>query len=272
MGSQARYEDKVCVVTGAASGIGLATTQRLLGEGATVIGGDINPDGLERVATELGGRFSPVVCDVARESDVEELVAAAISAHRKLDAAFNIAGLGDLAPITDMPEEMWDRVMSVTLKGVFLSIKHEARAMRESGGGAIVNVASINCRQPTPGLTAYATAKAGVDMLTRSAAVELGEFGIRVNTLSPGIVITPATSFFTQDMPHAREAYLATIPLGRFGEATDIAGAATFLASDDAAWVSGANLFIDGAESLTGYPSLMKLVGAVPAEVSRAGA
>lgn len=269
MSSRADYEGKVAVVTGAASGIGLATVRRLLDQGAQVVGGDLNEDALSEVAGELEAGFTPVVTDVSSESDVEALVGTAVSAHGRLDAAFNVAGIGDLAPIVDMPEELWDRVMGVTLKGVFFSLKHEARAMTEAGG-AIVNVASINCRQPTAGLTAYATAKAGVEMLTRSAAVELGEQGIRVNTISPGIVNTPATSFFVEGMPHAREAYLETIPMGRFGEADDIAAASVFLASDDAGWVSGANLFVDGAESLTGYPSLMKLVGEVPAEVSQA--
>ena len=263
------YEGKVAVVTGVASGIGLATARRLLDDGAQVVGGDLNEEALGEVAEELGERFTPVVTDVSSEGDVERLIGTAVADHGRLDAGFNVAGIGDLAPIVDMPEELWDRVMSVTLKGVFFSIKHEARAMSK-GGGAIVNVASINCRQPTAGLTAYATAKAGVDMLTRSAAIELGEHGIRVNTLSPGIVNTPATNFFVEGMPHARDAYLETIPMGRFGEADDIAAAAAFLASDDAGWVSGANLFVDGAESLTGYPSLMKLVGEVPAEVSHA--
>ena len=194
MSPGAQFDGKVAVVTGAASGIGLAIVRRLLDSGAKVVGGDLNEEGLGEVSGDLGDAFTGVVADVSSESDVEALIAAATDAHGRLDAGFNVAGIGDLAPITDMPEELWDRVMSVTLKGVFFSIKHEARAMSGNGGGAIVNVASINCRQPTAGLTAYATAKAGVDMLTRSAAVELGEQGIRVNTLSPGIVNTPATN------------------------------------------------------------------------------
>lgn len=270
MSSNNQYGDKVTLVTGAASGIGLAIVKRLIEGGATVVGGDVNEEGLNEVAGELGEKFKPVVGDVSAERDVEALVAAATSEGR-LNAAFNVAGIGDLAPLTQMPEELWDRVMNVTLKGVFFSIKHEAATMVDAGGGgAIVNVASINCRQPTAGLAAYATAKAGVDMLTRSAAVELGEHGIRVNTLSPGIVNTPATSFFVEGMPAARDAYLETIPMGRFGEADDIAAAALFLASEEATWVSGSNLFVDGAESLTGYPSLLKFVGDVPAEVSKA--
>ena len=124
------------------------------------------------------------------------------SAARRVDAAFNVAGIGDLAPIVEMPEELWDRVMNVTLKGVFFSIKHEARAMIRRGG-AIVNVASIN-RQPTAGLTAYATAKAGVDMLTRSAAVELGEHGIRGTPCPRGSSIPPPPRSSSRDAECAR--------------------------------------------------------------------
>jgi NAD(P)-dependent dehydrogenase (short-subunit alcohol dehydrogenase family) len=268
MSSTANYEGKVAVVTGAASGIGLATVRRLLDGGAKVVGGDLNEETLNDVAKELGDGFTPVVGDVSSESDIEELVATATSEHGRLDAGFNVAGIGDVAPIVEMTEELWDRVLSVNLKGVFFAIKHEARAMLE-GGGAIVSVASINSFQPAAGIAAYSTAKAGVEMLTRQAAIELGEHGIRVNAISPGIVSTPLTTFMTET-PTIRDAYLGTIPMGRLGDPDDIAAAATFLASDDAGWVSGANLVVDGAESLTGYPNLLKLVSEVPAEVSHA--
>lgn len=260
-----RYEHKVAIVTGAASGIGLAVARRLLAEGASVVGGDIAADGLVAVARELGDRFVPVETDVSAEGDVKALVAVATERFGRLDAAFNVAGIADLAYIVDLPVERWDRIMEVTLRGVFLGIKHAAAAMIDgAAGGAIVNIASINCRVPTNGLSAYATAKAGVEMLTRSAAVELGPHQIRVCAISPGLVDTPATAFFAKELPEVRDAFLRTIPMGRTGRPEDIAAAAAYLASDDATWVSGANLFVDGAESLTGYPDLMTLVGGVP--------
>jgi NAD(P)-dependent dehydrogenase (short-subunit alcohol dehydrogenase family) len=262
-----RYEGKVAVVTGAASGLGLATARRLVADGGVVVGGDIAADGLETVAAELGERFVPQLADVGIEAEVKALVDIATERFGRLDAAFNVAGIADLAFIVDLPIERWNKVMEVTLRGVFLGIKHAAAAMIAGGqGGAIVNIASINCRVPTAGLSAYATAKAGVEMLTRSAAVELGRHGIRVCAISPGLVDTPATSFFAVGLPEVRDAFLRTIPMGRVGRPEDIAAAATFLASDDATWISGANLFVDGAESLTGYPDLMELVGAVPEE------
>jgi NAD(P)-dependent dehydrogenase (short-subunit alcohol dehydrogenase family) len=260
-----RYQGKVAVVTGAASGIGLAVAQRLLAEGASVLGGDIAADALRTVAERLGDRFAGLVTDVSEEADVKALVAGAIDRFGHLDAAFNVAGIADLAYIVDLPVERWNRVMDVTLRGVFLGIKHAAAAMIDAGaGGAIINIASINCRVPTNGLSAYATAKAGVEMLTRSAAVELGPHRIRVCAISPGLVDTPATAFFARELPAVRDAFLQTIPMGRTGRPEDIASAAAYLASDDATWVSGANLFVDGAESLTGYPDLMTLVGGVP--------
>jgi NAD(P)-dependent dehydrogenase (short-subunit alcohol dehydrogenase family) len=265
--SMARYDRKVAVITGAASGLGLATARRVIAEGGTVIGGDIAADGLDAVASELGERFVPQLADVAVEAEVKALVTTATERFGRLDAAFNVAGIADLALIVDLPVDRWNRVMEVTLRGVFLGIKHAAAAMIASGeGGAIVNIASINCRVPSAGLSSYATAKAGVEMLTRSAAVELGPHRIRVCAISPGLVDTPATAFFASGLPEVRDAFLRTIPMGRVGRPEDIAAAATFLASDDATWISGANLFVDGAESLTGYPDLIELVGGVPEE------
>lgn len=255
------------MVTGAASGIGLAVATRVLAEGGQVVGADIAAEQLETVALTLGERFVPVVTDISSEPAVRTLVEAATARFERLDAAFNVAGIADLARIVDLPVERWNRVMEVTLRGVFLGIKHTAAAMIAGGrGGAIVNIASINCRVPSNGLSSYATAKAGVEMLTRSAAVELGPHQIRVCAISPGLVDTPATSFFAEGMPEVREAFLRTIPMGRVGRPEDIAAAAAYLASDEASWVSGANLFVDGAESLTGYPDLMALVGGVPDE------
>ena len=179
-----------------------------------------------------------------------------MSQFGRLDIAVNCAGLGFAVPLVEQTEAQWDTVLDVNLKGVFLCLKHEARAMAAGGrGGVIVNIASINARQPAEGLSAYCAAKAGVEMLTRCAAMELGPQGVRVVGIGPGLVDTPLTAF-QQERPHVREAFLANIPLGRVGAPRDIANAAVFLASDDASWISGDTLFVDGAELTKKYPEL----------------
>jgi len=242
-----RFDGKVAVVTGGASGIGAAIAERLAGEGASVVVGDVNTD--------------DVRCDVTVEADVEALVATAVERHGGLHLAVNCAGVGTFAPIVEHPVEEWDRVVDICLKGVFLSVKHEARAMRDGGaGGAIVNIASINARQPGEGMAAYCSAKAAVEMLTRCAALELGSAGIRVNGIGPGLVDTPLTAY-AKDMPVVGGAYLRNTPLGRTGQPGDIAAAACWLMSEEASWVSGDTLFVDGAALTREYPRFFDLLG-----------
>jgi meso-butanediol dehydrogenase/(S,S)-butanediol dehydrogenase/diacetyl reductase len=260
-----RYKGKTAVVTGGASGIGLAITRRLLEEGAAVVVADINEASLAQVNSEFGDRIEGIRVDVRREADVEAMVAAAVRRFGGLDAGFNAAGLGGGGLITDMTEEAWDLTVDVCLKGAFFSVKHEARQMMAQGrGGAIVNISSLNSHVPMFGGAAYTCAKAGVEMLGKNAALELGEHKIRVNTISPGLTATPLTAGITQ-LPGATEAYLERIPLGRVGQPEDIAAAATFLGSDDAGYVSGTNLFVDGAWEWTGYPDLRPFLAAMQA-------
>ena len=248
--------DKVALITGGASGIGREIARIYVEEGAHVVLGDRNGVLVTDAAKELGGAAVAVEMDVTRETDVERAVAAAVSRFGRLDIGVNCAGLGVSVPLTEQTEAQWDTVVDVCLKGVFLSVKHEARAMVAAGhGGAIVNIASINARQPGEGLSAYCAAKAGVEMLTRVAAMELGPHGVRVVGIGPGLIDTPLSTF-QRDRPHVREAFLANIPLGRVGTARDIANAAVFLASDDASWVSGDTLFVDGAELTKKFPEL----------------
>lgn len=242
-----RLDGRVGVVTGGASGIGNATARLLRDEGATIVVGDLQP----------AEGFESVVCDVRVEAEVEALCQAAVDRHGRLDIAVNCAGLGTLAPVVDQTEEQWDLVVDVCLKGVFLSTKHEARRM--TGGGVIVNIASINARQPAEGMSAYCTAKAGVEMFTQVAAMELGPQGIRVCGIGPGFVDTPLTQY-ARDIPAFRDAYVESIPLGRAGSPDDIAKAALFLVSDDASWVSGTTFFVDGAELTRAYPRMLDIV------------
>jgi NAD(P)-dependent dehydrogenase (short-subunit alcohol dehydrogenase family) len=171
-----------------------------------------------------------------------------------LDLAFNCAGLSVGGEILDLAEDDWDTTVDICLKGVFLSVQHEARAMRERGG-AIVNIASLNSHVPMTGGSAYACAKAGVEMLSRNAALELAPHRIRVNTVSPGLTDTPLTAALRQSK-ELEQAFMDRIPMKRWGTPEEMASAALFLASDDAGYISGANLFVDGAWETTGYPDL----------------
>jgi NAD(P)-dependent dehydrogenase (short-subunit alcohol dehydrogenase family) len=266
---EGRYAGKVAVVTGAASGIGRATATRLVAEGAFVVGGDVNVDGLEALAAELGERFVGQRCDVTSESDVAALVATAVD-HGGLHAAFNIAGASRAGLIVDLTEADWDFTVDLCLKGVFLGVKHEAKQMiTQGGGGAIVNIASLNSRVPMFFGVAYSAAKAGVVMIGQTAALELGEHGIRVSTVSPGLTDTPLVAALTGD-EEANTAYLERIPLKRPATPEDIASAALYLASDDATYITGVNLFVDGAWEQTGYPDLRPAFGRIMAAMAEA--
>lgn len=253
-----RLVGKVGVITGGASGIGLATVMRFVQEGARLAVGDRNAGALAQLGDELGDAIATEVVDVTEEADVARLVARAQADYGPLDVAVNCAGVGTFAPIFAHPVEDWRSTVDICLTGVFLAVKHEAAAMRESGGGAIVNIASINAKVPAKGLGAYCSAKAGVEMLTRVAALELGPDQVRVTGIGPGFVDTPLTEY-ARMVPAIRDGYVSTIPVGRAGRPEDIADAALFLVSDEATWVSGETLYVDGAESTFGYPDLATL-------------
>ena len=256
-----RFANKVAVVTGAASGIGAAISRRLLAEGASVVAADLNAEQLKQMETEFAGKLAGVVADVTREDAVANMVATAIERFGGLDVAFNVAGAARGGPITDLTEADWDWTVDLVLKGVFLSTKHEARQMRERGvRGAIVNISSLNAHVPMWGGSPYAAAKAGVEMFTKNAALELGGEGIRVNAILPGLVATPLTSSFTENEP-LKQDFLNRIPLGRPASPEDIAAPALYLASDDAAYVTGTSLVVDGGWEITNYPDLSKYSG-----------
>jgi len=251
-----RYEGKVAVVNGAASGIGRAIVRRVVAEGGVVAAGDVVAEGLQSLQEELGDAVGTFVGDVTVEADAEALVALAVDRFGGLDAAFHVAGASKAALIVDLTEEDWDFTVDLCLKGVFLGVKHQAKQMiAQGGGGAIVNIASLNSRVPMFFGVAYSAAKAGVVMIGQTAALELGEHGIRVSTVSPGLTDTPLVAALTGD-EEANNAYLERIPLKRPATPEDIASAALYLASDDATYITGVNLFVDGAWEQTGYPDL----------------
>jgi len=260
-----RFDQQAAVVTGAASGIGLAIARRFVAEGGRVAAGDIDQAGLEALQAELGDRVATVRGDVTSEADVEALVATCADRFGAVDVGFNVAGASRPALIVDLTEDDWDFTVDLCLKGVFFGIKHQARRMIEAGaGGSIVNIASLNSRVPMFFGSAYAAAKAGVVSLGQSAALELGEHGIRVATVSPGLTDTPLVSGLT-GIPRVNEAFMDRIPLRRPARPEDIAAAALFLASADGAYISGANLFVDGGWEQTAYPDLRPLIADIMA-------
>lgn len=228
-----RLDGRVAVVTGSASGIGRATAARLAEAGATVVGADVASD-------------PPV--DVSRRDQVDALVEGVVAGHGRLDVMVNVAGIIRTGELVDLTEEELDQVLAVNLKGVLFGTQAALRAMRETGGGSIVNVTSAAIDMPASGYGAYAISKAGVAMLTRTAAVEAGRHGIRVNAVAPGFVETAMTGrWFTGDDgsvdEEARSGFLAAVakqsPLGVTGEPDDIAWAILYLASDASGFVTG---------------------------------
>ena len=256
-----RFQDKVAVVTGAASGIGLAITARLRAEGAKVLAADINADRLS--ALPAGDDLLAVPTDVTKEADIETMVALAVERFGGLDLAFNVAGGSRPGYIVDLAEADWDHTVDLCLKSVFLGMKHQARQMMRRGrGGSIVNIASLNAHVPMHAGSAYVAAKAGCELLTRNGALEFAEHGIRVNAILPGLVQTPLTRRHF-DNPDALAAFNARIPMGRPAQPEEIAAPALFLASGDASYISGASLLVDGAWAVSGYPDMRPFRGPV---------
>ena len=247
-----RVSGKVAVVTGAASGLGEATARLMHAEGASVILTDIQDDRGQRVAAELGDRCRFLHCDVTSEPDVAGTVDAAVREFGRLDCMFNNAGIvGTHGGIDEIPLEEYEFTMAVLLRSVFLGMKHAARVMKPQYSGVILNTTSIGGLQGGLGPHIYGAAKGAVVALTKNVAAELGAWSIRVNAIAPGKILTPMNAAnLTGDpdaMDEAREAFATRTPLrGRIGVADDIAHAALWLASDDAGFVSGHTLVVDG--------------------------
>lgn len=253
------FDGKVAIVTGGASGIGYAIVERLVDAGAKVVIADLNLEKLSELEKHFGEQIIGCKTNVTVESEVAEMVENTIKAFGKLDYAFNVAGASKTGTITDLEESDWDFTVDLCLKGVFLCMKHEARYMKEHGGGAIVNVASLNAQVPMYAGSAYASSKAGVEMLTKNAALELARHNIRVNAILPGLVLTPLTAAVTS-VEAIHEAYLERIPMGRGAQPEEMAGPALFLVSEDASYVNGASLIVDGAWATSGYPDFSKFI------------
>jgi NAD(P)-dependent dehydrogenase (short-subunit alcohol dehydrogenase family) len=250
--------DKVALITGASSGIGRATGEAFAARGAKVVLAARREHELATLTSEIesrGGRASFVVTDVAIAKDVERMLAHAIGTFGRLDYAVNNAGIeGQLSGITDLPEEEWDRVLNINLKGNFLCMKYEARAMLAGGhGGAIVNVGSVNSFLGFPTGSAYVASKHGQIGLTTSVSAELAPQGIRVNLVCPGFIDTPmhhrARGILGDDLYD--KALIPRVHARRAGRPDEIAQTIVFLCSDEASYISGTTLTPDGGFTLT---------------------
>lgn len=251
-------DNKVAVVTGGASGIGYTIVERLLENNVKVAIGDLNEEKLKEIEAQFPNQVTGVVANVTSEDDVKNLVDTAVQKFGQLDYAFNVAGLSKSGLMMEQSYEDWKTTVDVVLNGVFLSVKHEAQAMKEHGG-AIVNIASLNSHVPMFYGGAYASAKAGVEMLTKNAALELAQHKIRVNTILPGLIRTPLTADFFEN-EDLEAAFMDRIPEKRAAEPNEVAGPSVFLVSDDASYINGTSLVVDGGWEITGYPDLSKFM------------
>jgi NAD(P)-dependent dehydrogenase (short-subunit alcohol dehydrogenase family) len=247
----ARLQGKVAVITGAGSGIGRVAASLFAAEGAQVVVADVMGDHAEAAVADIegaGGTATAVTVDVSDEAQVGAMIDRAVSAYGGVHVLFNNAGIfpADDGGILDTPPDTWEKVMEVNLKGVWLGCRAAVPAMLDSGGGSIINVASfVALVGAATAQMAYTASKGGVLAMTRELAVEYARKGIRANSICPGPIETPLLAELLSD-PARRQRRLVHIPMGRFGRPEEIAKAALFLASDDASFVTGSALVVDG--------------------------
>ena len=250
-----RFEEKVVIVTGAAGGIGRAAAVRFASEGATIVAVDVDEAALADTSAAVeavGGAATVVRADVTSAEEVDGYVAAAVDAHGGVDVLFNNAGIeGVAAPLETYPEDVFDRVIGVNLKGVWLGMRAVADAIRTRGGGAIVNTASIAGLTGTAGLIAYGASKHAVVGMTKTAATELAPAGIRVNAVCPAPIETRMmrsieAGMNPDDPEEVKKLVTESLPLGRYGEPEEVASLVAYLASDDASYITGGIYPVDG--------------------------
>ena len=245
-----RFADKAAIVTGAGSGIGRAIAQALAAEGAAVVIADINPATGEDAAAAIvaaGGRAIAIPADVADEAQVAQLVAQSVAQLGQVDILVNNAGVVAHKLLLEMEREVWDRQLAVQLTGPFLASRHVARHLIARGApGRIVNISSVSALMGRVKGGAHCASKAGLTLLTKVLAMELGAYGITVNAVAPGLIDVPAQRDEMNLSSAYKDRYLQEVPLGRIGQPEDIARTVLFLCSDDAAWVSGQLHVVDG--------------------------
>jgi NAD(P)-dependent dehydrogenase (short-subunit alcohol dehydrogenase family) len=267
--SSARFADKGVVVTGAAQGLGRAVAEGFVGEGAGVVLLDVEPDALNSALgsiRRISGRVEAVVGDVSRREDVVRAIELAVERFGHLDVAVQVAGIAEFVPFLEFPDEQWQRIMEVNLNGTLYLAQEAARTMvRQGTRGAIAITASTNAFQPEGGGLAYNTSKSAQVAVMQTAALDLAQHGIRVNAIAPGIINTRLAAFVIND-PVQSKVFLERIPLGRFAEPDEIARAILWMCSEDASYLTGELLVVDGALSV-GLPPPTN-IGASPPSVS----
>ena len=243
-----RLENKTAVVTGAASGLGKAIVEKFLEEGSKVIIVDINEDAGRELSEKLGSSTLAVSADVGDANSIENLKKSLTESFKKVDIVVNNAGVTHLpTPLDEVTEDDFDRVFRVNCKSVYLMAKAFVPNMKSQGSGSILNIASTAGVSPRPNLNWYNSSKGWMNTATRTMAVELAPFGLRVNAVNPVASETPLlASFMGEDTPEMRQKFLSTIPLGRFAQPEDIANAACYLSSDEASMVTGVCMQVDG--------------------------
>lgn len=250
-----RFAGKVVVITGAAQGIGRASAERFLSEGAKVVLGDIDAARVKATAAEIGTAETvlAVVTDVAKTADVNALIAAAVAKFGRVDVMLNNAGICPVADFLDFTEEQYDRTMAVNLRGAFFGTQAAGRQMIAQGeGGVIINMSSINSGLANPSVAPYAISKGGMNQVTSTASIALAPHGIRVCGVGPGTIATEIIKgAFTERA--GMNAILARTPIGRLGEPEEIASVVAFLASDDASYITGETIYPDGGRRILNY-------------------
>lgn len=239
-----RLENKIAIVTGAASGIGKAIAEKFIEEGAKVVFSDVNGD--ESLVAAFGDKAIFTKCDVSKTEEVENLIAAAVAKFGGLDIMVNNAGIGGTGGILEVTDADWDKTIAINLSGVMRGTRAAAKVMQAKGvNGAIINMSSILGKVGFQGSIAYCAAKGGVVQLTHASALDLAALKIRVNAIAPGFITTGMTKDVLA-MKQFNDLIVSSTPLGHVGEVSDIANAAVYLASDEAKYVTGEVLYVDG--------------------------
>ena len=248
-----RLQDKVALVTGAAQGIGFACAEAFAREGAKVMLADLKEDAVRAAAGKIPGAAS-IACDVSKKVAVDAAVAATVKAFGRLDILVANAGIVHAAEFLDLEEADFDRVLAVNLKGVFLAGQAAARQMKkQGGGGTIINMSSVNAVLAIPNQVPYVVSKGAINQLTKVMSLALAKENIRVNGIGPGTILTELAKTAVLGNKEAERKILSRTPMGRMGEPAEIASVAVFLASDDAAYVTGQTIYPDGGRLALNY-------------------
>lgn len=245
-----RLANKVALITGAGSGIGQAAAHLFAREGAKVVIADINAEGGERTAEEIrqaGGEARFVRADVSKSADVADLIASVIDTDGRLDCAYNNAGiLGEIVPLVDHSEDAWNHTLDTNLKGTWLCMKYEIPQMLKQGNGVIVNTTATAAMKGSPNRSAYAASKAGIVAITKSAAMEYAEHGLRINVICPSHTRSPMLQQFFDLRPELEASFIASAPMARIAAPEEVAEGALWLCSDASSFVTGHVLAVEG--------------------------